>query len=335
MAAVLGPVIRQVDAIDFGTITVSPAQFAALLQKYVWEGSKRHRLVKDDIHVFFNIEGDFAGKETVDIIEMDNKKVSNNLVGLMSAGAKFMDAAFWLALPKDERPTPEDHPAAKPGQKQDFSTFNNHEEIAKCMFFYFFYLLTRARAPGGEGSKEGQPVPQFLRTILSIKKSPTEVAEYLGSFDLEKIDPSWIKHINLKGLSQEALNRFGLGVAGYRMSAPFKLCKPDAPGHDTYIDAINVAKSFATTDACWSFHPSTRTPDLLTKYGNINQNLANLLLVTYKKETLEQLVTIRTLYAMPTPNPNHTNYTEWTDSMRYVTKERIFPLPTKGATSTT
>jgi len=314
----------EVGQISFGTLDINPVEFAAVLQKYVHEGSKRHRLSKNDILVYFNIDADFKDKETGKVQNFAGKTVATTLNGLLGAGAKFMDAVFWLALPDSERPEPEEHPAPRAGQPQTFSTYNNHQDIARCMFFYFFYILTRARAPlQGSGGK-AEPIPQFLVKVLGISKGESEVADYLASFSLENIDPSWAKHINLTGLSQESLNRFGLGVAGYRMAAPFKLQNPDGTNATKYKNAIDVAVSFATSEADWDFHPSTRKASLLTKYGNINQNLGNLILEVYKPETIAEMVKVKILFKVPDKNPSHTNYTRWSQDMKYTPTAKIF-----------
>jgi hypothetical protein len=316
--------ISEVTKISFGTLDIDPAGFAQVLQKYVHEGSKRHRLSKDDIHVYANITEDFEGKEKIEIQRFSTKEVAKTLKGLLAAGAKFMDAVFWLAIPEAERPEPEEHPAAHAGHKQTFSVYNNHQDIARCMFFYFFYILTRARAPVINTGSAAQPVPQFLNKVLGISKGENEVADYLASFSLENIDPSWVRYIDLGGLSQESLNRFGLGVAGYRLAAPFKMVVPDGPDVTKYKIAIDIATSIAKSPADWDFHPSTRTADVLTLYGNINKNLSNLILRVYKKETIEEMVKVRILFAYPTFDAGHRNFERWSADMSYKPGARIF-----------
>jgi len=318
-------VIAETTSISFGTIDTDPVQFAKILQRYVHEGSKRHRLSKNDITVFFNITDDFPGKETTSVQDFSGSFAAKTVVGLMAAGARFMDAVFWLALPENERPDPSSHPAPKPPQKQTFSTYNNYQDIARCMFFYFFYILTRARAPLPSSSRPGEPVPKFLSQVLGITKGESEVAEYLSSFSLENIDPSWVRHIDLSGLSQESLNRFGLGVAGYRMAAPFKLKNPDHPDATKRAAAIEVAKSIATSVPDWDFHPSTRNAAVLVKYGNVNQNLGNLILDVYKQETIDEMVKVKILFKTPDRNIAHSNYTTWDSTMKYAPTTKIFP----------
>jgi len=317
-------VIAEVQRISFGRLDIDPSSFALVLQKYVHEGSKRHRLSRDDIEVFFNIADDFEGKEATNVQDFKGLTVAKTLPGLLAAGAKFMDAVFWLAIPEGDRPQPKEHPAPKAGTKQTFGTYKSHQDIARCMFFYFFYILTRARAPMQATGKGAEPVPQFLSKVLGISKGESEVADYLSSFSLENIDPSWVRHIDLKGLSQESLNRFGLGVAGYRMAAPFKLTVPDGPDVTKYQTAIDVATSFATTGADWDFHPSTRKAEVLTKYGNINQNLGNLILKVYTQDTINQMVKVKILFKSPDHNPAHTNFTRWSKDMKYAPTSPIF-----------
>jgi len=263
-------------------------------------------------------------KEETNTTEIDKKHIANTLSGLLAAGSKFMDSVFWLAMPAAERPKPKDHPLPPSGTPVKFSVYNNHQDIARCMFFYFFYILTRARAPSSASARSAEPVPQFLHKVLGIAKGESEVADYLASFSLENIDPSWVRHVDLEGLSQESINRFGLGVAGYRITAPFKLVTPDGPDVKKYQVAIDIAVSMATSSADWDFHPSTRKANVLSLYGNINQNLGNLILKVYASDAIDRMVAVKILFKKPVWHDSHTNFTRWTTDMKYTPTTKIF-----------
>jgi len=329
MSTNFSTVSTQIRSINFGTIDINPKEFAAILQRYIVQGSQRYTLSLKDIQVYANPSWDIEGKETTSVIEIDGKTVANTLEGLLAVGTRFLDAVVFLSLPNNQKPSPEVHPIPKSiTPPPQIATYNNHSEIAKCMFFSFFYLLTRARAHAITGYITTKVVPSFLKNVLSISRQPHEVADYLSSFDMNNLDPAWIRHIVLKDIGREALNRFGLGVAGYRLTAPFKLREPNRPGWETYKNAVEVAKSFATEPACWNFHPATRDPDLLTRYGNINKNLGNLILLVYTNDTIEELVSARTLYQKPPNEVAYTNFTTWTPDMAYKCADPIFKKST-------
>ncbi|KHJ33027.1 hypothetical protein EV44_g3295 [Erysiphe necator] len=129
-----------------------------------------------------------------------------------------------------------------------------------------------------------------------------EVTEYLASFDLIKLKLEWVKSVPMKKRSQDAVNRFGIGVAGY-----------------CYLDeAVEIAKSLKAGGYCWDFHPATRSPEIISKYGNTNKNATNLMLECYTTEKLNYLKKIKRLAVYPVFDPAQTVYRTLTISMKYV-----------------
>ena len=93
---------------------------------------------------------------------------------------------------------------------------------------------------------------------------------------------------------------------------------------DWFDDAIQVAKSFRLAGFCWDFHPATRNPNVLAKYGNINKNITNLILEAYKPETIKMMVQTKKLAKEPIYDPAYTNYKTWNKDMVYVATSKIF-----------
>jgi len=310
----------QIDEVDFGNIEVNVFTLAELFQPYLIFGSKRFNLSLTDVTVYGNRTFAYSGKDEKNVQVINGVDIPTTLNGLLANGVKFLDAVTWISIPPAKRPAA----ITIDDTEKSMKTFKDPAEIARCMFYYFFYVLTRARAPGPDDLKEGQKVPDFLKKVLSIDKNPAQVADYLASFALNLLDHGWVQHVKLNSLSGESLNRFGLGVAGYRMAAPFKLFTPEGQLQVERLAAIRVAKSFATSEASWEIHPSTRDPNILTKYGNLNKNLGNLMLDVFTKEQLDQMVKARIIFAVPTREPSHTNYITWSDSDIYVPKKKIF-----------
>jgi len=316
---------QQISNVDFGVIDATPTQLAGYFLKYVHFGSQRYTLARSDLTVFHKPDFEFAGKNEITTKEIKGKNVPDTLDGHLKIGTKFLDAVLYMHIPEDLKPETQDiFPPSSPTSSTKLTDYGDHKRIARFMFFYYFYILTRARAPGKEVGSNKQPVPKFLSTVLSISGSAIEVSDYLASFDLALLDPAWARHVDLKGLSQESLSRFGIGVAGYRLAQPFKIREPDGSDISKYAGAIVVANSFATQPSCWDFHPATRNPNLLTTYGNINKNLSNLILKVYKKETIDLMVTTRILFEFPKEDLTHTNYTKWDATMVYKTSAPIF-----------
>jgi len=143
-------------------------------------------------------------------------------------------------------------------------------------------------------------------------------ANQLATFDLTRLDPGWVRYVNMAGLDQAARSRFGLGVAGYRMLSPFKTTRvrDDAPDH--IKAAAEVAKSIATAAPNWDIHPATRSVAFLTRYGAINDNCGNLMLEAFTQEQLTELAASKQIFSIPVKKSHVNNYQHWTANMAYV-----------------
>lgn len=313
--------------IDFGDIRVDPEELAEIFQRYIEYGSRRFNLAISDVEVYANLPFDYDGKETVKVQIFGDLTCATTLTGLLASGTKFLDAIVWLGLAANKRSKPEVHNAPRNWNKTSaytYTKYNDHPKIARCMFFYFFYVLTRARAPTADETDSTQPIPNFLKSVLSYQESPSDVAQYLASFDLNLMNHQWVKSIKMQSLSEEALNRFGLGVAGYRMAAPFKLYNPEMTNIESLSNAIAVAQSLAKSSASWNIHPATRDPNILQKYGNLNKNLGNLMLEVFTTAQLEEMVRAKIIFAVPKKEANHTNYKTWSIDDLFIPTDLIF-----------
>jgi hypothetical protein len=342
----IGAVLTEVRDLNTDLIRQVPAAFANLLQQLVHDGSQVHLLSKSDLVVYANTEDDYAGKEEHQVQLFDKRPVPTTLKGLMANGVKFLDAVIWLSLRDQDRPGPKERPMRKdPKSRYEWPVHNDVGRITKFIFVVYFFIMIRGHAPTDTGDYKDQPMPKFISNVLGISEPTREIAEYLADFPLNNMDPSWVRHISVKGLSQEAVSRFGLGVAGYRIVSVFNVVAPDLyqdpekedgkEVHDNeakplskkpaWLDAaVEVARSFHKAGVCWDFHPATRSANVLSKYGNINKNAANLILRCYKPSTIQSLVSTKKLAQMPREDPAHTNYQNWTLAMQYKATAKAF-----------
>ncbi|RKF65594.1 hypothetical protein OnM2_005017 [Erysiphe neolycopersici] len=314
---------------DFGVIQVDSKYIGQLLGKFVAIGSIIHKLTPNDLTIFANLDGDYPNKESKNVHDNDGKSVPNTIDGLLANGTKFFDAVVYLGIAKNRRP--------KPVITQRVPTYVDMSKLATYLFAAFFYVLIRARPPSDCDAYRNQPMPRFITTVIKCKATSSQIIEYLSSFDLIKLGPKWVKYIPTS-IREDTVNRLGLVVAGYRLVSVFNQVQPDLYTSTTqkhqkykqktkpkYLDrAIEVAKSFKTAGYCWDFHPATRSPDLISKYGNINKNATNLMLESYTTETLVKLVETNRLPAKPIFDPAHTEYRTWTLDMKYIATAKIF-----------
>jgi hypothetical protein len=276
---------------DFKVIDIDPAAIAKSLEEYLIRGSKLTGVSLDDIQT------------GVHILPTDVKKAT--LVDLLTCGMKLFDALVWLTA---GRPT--SHPLAVDASVKKESVPSMHE-IARSVFYVYFFLITQARYPVRSGTANPPKVPNFLSVVMGMKEDQGVFVDRICSFAPEKFDPHWAEYVNFKNFGQEALSRFGLGVAGYRMFGPFKLYTPISTLTPEQRNAVNFAKKVATAPASWDVHPLTRNPQILTARGNLNKNLGNLILEVFTDEQIEEMVQAKVLYQKPTKEPAYRNYLQW------------------------
>ncbi|POS81895.1 hypothetical protein EPUL_006525, partial [Erysiphe pulchra] len=286
------------------------------LRPFVLSGSKVHRLVPEDLNVYANTSGIYENKEITKIIKINGLEVPTTMMGLMANGTKFFDAWIWLSMNPNLRPAPIKLPYTnKPDEKVELSTYDDMGMLTTYIFIAYFFILIRAHPPTQLDAYHKQPMPKFISTILGTTATAVEVAMYLASFELIKLNNEWVKQIKPLTLNVEAANRLGLGVAGYRLVSVFNLILPtkyysDDPKVNEALKetrppwlevSLKVMQSFKNAGPCWDFHPATRDPNLISKYGNINKNATNMILDCYTAETIKLLLDGKKLSVEPQP----------------------------------
>jgi len=284
--------------VAFSTIDVDPTAVAKCLQTFVDRGSKVTGVDLDDLDL-----------TTHTVMANANKASISELAG---AGIPIFDAIVWVTAGR-----PASHPVTHDASK-DEDECPNMASIASAVFYVFFMLVTQARYPyagesaGGKVEKKDRPrIPAFLTKIMALKEDQESYMTTICSFSPEGFSPEWIKAVQFKNFGREVLSRFGLGVAGYRQFGPFKLYEHKEGIPENLIKAYNFARTVAMKPPTWSIHPVTRDPAVLTKRGNLNKNLSNLILDVFTDEQIDEMCTAKVLYGKPIRDPQHRNYLTW------------------------
>jgi len=280
-----------IGVVDFKIIDINPSEVASALQVYLERGSKLTGVSLDDISTSVCKLPDNVGKVT--------------LAELLAAGMKLFDAIVWLHAAR-----PASHPLVVDAAMMTSDIVSGHE-IARSVFYVYFFLVTQARYPMGSDGKDPLRVPNFLKVIMGMGEPQEVYVQRICTFAPQKFDPSWVKYVNFSNFGQEAISRFGLGVAGYRLFGPFKLYEPEKPMNDALTKAVTFAKTVASSPPTWDIHPLTRKADVLTKRGNLNKNLGNLILDVFTETQIQEMVSAKILYSVPVREPSQRNYLTW------------------------
>jgi hypothetical protein len=279
---------------DFKVVDINPQEVAKALQTYLERGSKLTGVSLDDISL------------TVSELPADRSKVT--LVELLEKGMKLFDAIVWLSAGR-----PMTHQlAVDPTITKD--KIPSMHEIARSVFYVYFFLLTQARYPASSRSTEKPVVANFLKIIMGMDDDQSVYVDRICSFEPQKFDPAWVKFVNFRSFGQESLSRFGLGVAGYRLFGPFKLYTIRTDISEELRSAAAFARTVAIAPATWDIHPLTRNVEILTRRGNLNKNLGNLILEVFTDAQIEEMVNSKILYSKPEKQPAYRNYLQWSST---------------------
>jgi len=280
-----------VGTLDFNVTDIDAQEVAKALQTFLERGSKLTGVSIDD------------KSTSLTSIPADPQKAS--LADLISRGMKLFDAIVWITAGR---------PASRPLRVDPSMTKDSIpslHEIARSVFYVYFFLLTQARYPAGSKSTQKPNVPNFLKVIMGMELDQNVYVDRICSFEPQKFDPAWARMVNFSNFGQESLSRFGLGVAGYRLFGPFQSYSVRTDLPDNLKNAVSFAQKVANAPASWDVHPLTRSPTVLTKRGNLNKNLGNLILDSFTDEQIDEMVKSKLLFAKPTREPTCRNYLQW------------------------
>jgi len=277
---------------DFKVIDIDPVTVAAVLQTYLNRGSKLTGVSLDDIKT--------ALPKAV------NNHSTATLNDLLLAGMKLFDAIVWLTADR-----PNTHPLTvdKGAVEKDIPSLH---DVARAVFYNYFFVITQARYPTRSGVSDAPRVPNFLRTIMGMSDDQHKYVERICSFEIEKFDKAWVKNVRFSGFGQEVVSRFGLGVAGYRLFGPFKLYTPRPDYPESLRPAVEFATAVSKSPPTWDIHPATRDASVLTKRGNLNKNLTNLILDVFTEAQIDEMVATKVLYKKLEREATARNYLQWT-----------------------
>lgn len=276
---------------DFKIIDIDPQEVAKALQSYLERGSKLTGVSIEDI--------------STSVYEIPPNTSTANLVDLVTRGMKLFDAIVWLTA---------NRPASRPLRVEPTMTkesIPSMHEIARSVFYVYFFLLTQARYPAGSKSTGKPNVPNFLKVIMGMEQDQSVYVDRICSFEPQKFNASWVRAVNFSNFGQESLSRFGLGVAGYRLFGPFKSYSVKSGLSDELMSAVAFAQKVSSSAATWDIHPLTRLPSVLTKRGNLNKNLGNLILEVFTEEQIDEMVKSKLLFSKPVREPTCRNYLQW------------------------
>lgn len=226
----------------------------------------------------------------------------------MRWGTKFFDAVYFFALESSLRP--------KHGAGFDLADKLDGaiSLTKKRLLWTAIFLMLRGGYPESSGMVPGKDIPAFLTKICGMNESPADCANGLASFNIGSINPQWIREIKWSQFAAPIRQRLGLGLAGYRSLAPFKMYECKAAASVEAKAAFDWVRQIATKPADYAILSCTRDAGLISKLGSWNAALGNLSLECFEKADLEEMESVKILFQIPTRDPRAETWRSWVSS---------------------
>lgn len=192
-------------------------------------------------------------------------------------------------------------------------------DIYAGFFAWYFSLYTQARSTA-------QGDPNFLTGVLAMGADWAGHIGALTSADIDRFPTTWVKNINLAGLSAESQNRLALGAAGHRYVACLKYIRPQdfLPDNQAGIAFIEGLRRWTQDRVWWDLHPLTKSGDIITVTGSLNKLIEDCLSTCVRPDRLVQLSAARILHHVPQAVPTHSNWVNFDLAQLPVLAEAIF-----------
>jgi hypothetical protein len=282
--------VNEIQSFDFQALTIEPEFIGRILTSYVKLGSDVAHLTKDDLL----------------IVNYTDENIVNfsNLKQALDCGTPLFDAIIYFSF--------ETKPQIKKEEYKGQFKPKTHIEIGRSVFYVYFYLMIRGRAPSRLENENKEIPPKFLTKVLNYNLKAHEYIQTIAGFDLNLLDSSWIRYIPIPEMSDKAKNRFYLGLSGYRYLAALFAYPPTQEHTDDVKISLNILKEFYERGPVWDCHSVTRTQDFLTLIINFNRNLTDLIFKIHNKDQIELMKKVNLIHKDIVQPGGAMNWQNWT-----------------------
>jgi len=280
------------------TVNVNPETLASVIQLFLTDVSKIHSVDKADLQ----------------IRKDPNNIVPDTVAEAIRYGTKFFDAVYYFTLDDKEGVAMLPHYSTDVSLKQ-LVTKEQDWIIRACnnLLVCYLHIMMRGAYPSNPKANEIQKVPAFFKSILGFDSPLGNVANELASFDLNKIDMSWVKLIKTGSFNIAIKNRLSLGIPGYRMLMPFKLYPLKSGVSQEVKAAYEWVQKLVNRGFYWDIFPPTRSSQVTQKLGPMNAALGNLMLECFTQDQLKEMAeqSLKIIFDVPKKDQRANHWRSW------------------------
>jgi hypothetical protein len=223
----------------------------------------------------------------------------------MQLGTKFFDAYFYFLLEGDNRP------AVREGQLSPRPAGEIADELNRRLSWMAIFLMIRGGYPRTATRAGVTDVPKFLQDFFPTTDTPLEVSKALSSFDINKIDPAWIKVLDWGKSGVVLREKLGRSFAGYRLLNMFMFYRPKADASVTELAAYDYIRGIGMKPLDYNVLSCTRSALLVQTLGPWNKNLTNAIRAIFSQQDIDDAVNRKILAVQPAHQSNASNWRNW------------------------
>ncbi|CAO3665109.1 unnamed protein product [Rhizopus stolonifer] len=227
--------VEEAREIIYRSFTLNPISVSHELQEFIDFGNELSNVTPFDITVYEPGERKKDRKYTIE--------------ELMACGTKLLDACLYQYISNKNRfnftKTPRETNTYKPS------------EIGEALFCVFYCLLTKGEIPEADTEES---IPKFIRDIFKNPETFCMYGKMLASFDINRLNKSWIKRINLYGIPMKIKHRLSFGVLGHEVLDIYRLFVPKSLEGSKYRKSYYAVMKFASNGPTWDIFPMTGDP---------------------------------------------------------------------------
>lgn len=237
--------------------------------------------------------GDFDFITNSDYDEAEHKTP----IELIERGMAPLDAIVWVS----GQNKPDSAKITKRQKADDKKVIIN--DIYSGFFAWYFSLYSQGRSVG-------QGDPNFLIEVLAMGPAWSDLIKALSTADITKFPTTWVKNVNLVGLSEKSRNRLALGAAGHRYVSCLKYVRAkDFMAGTAEAQAFLLGiRNWTKDKVWWDLHPITKSGAIITVTGSINKLIEDCLANSIRPERLLELSKAKILNHVPLAVPTHSHW---------------------------
>ncbi|CAO3677626.1 unnamed protein product [Rhizopus stolonifer] len=218
----------------------------------------------------------------ITVYKPDNQKKDKDYTTeeLMEYGTKLMDASLYQYIHNKNW--------VSFAQKIQGSESNSPSDIGEALFCLFHFFLENGIIPSSDSIEQAK-TPRFICNVVKNPKPLYEYSKILASFDITRLDKSWLKRIRLYGIPPLIKRRLTLGVSGHKILDIFRIFEPESFRYSGYRESYYNLLSCGRVGPYWDIFPWDSTFVSPKWFRDVEYQMIEFIFQIYTSSQIEKM----------------------------------------------